>query len=282
MAEEKVAPKSEEKPKENENGEKVKTQNKKLLWILGGCCGCLIILIILAALSSGFFGWRFRAGADIPIPSFSKTPTFETIIEASPTDSTFPAATACAQVETPASAALGVSPTSPGLKKNIENHYFNLYGSTIYQLRQQLADCGPKNDGGSWGAYTAYNINYIYDYAPGAGLSCGIKNVAVGIQVDIYLPKWEEPSSFAARLDKSWSNYINALTLHENGHRDYNIDAASEILSALNNFGTYSSCDEAGSAANAKGQEILDNLKSTNGSYDASTNHGETQGAVLQ
>lgn len=285
MAEEKTVLKSEEKPKKNGNENRVKTQNKKLWWILGGCCGCLFIIIILAALTSGFWGWRYnlwRTGADIPVSELSSTITATpSASKTSFSSNSYPEPQSCSQVSTPPSTALSVSSANPGLKKNVDMHYYNIYGSIKNQLSSQMSACGPKDGGGSWSAYTAYNINWRYNYTL-VGSACGLENIAVGVQVDMYLPEWQIPESFTAGLDESWSSYISALTTHENGHRDYDIEGANKILVVLNNLGSYSSCEEASTAADAKGDEILDEVKSLNESYDATTNHGATQGAVLQ
>ena len=265
-----------------ESPEKAKTQtkvqNKRFLWIVGGCCGCLIILIILAVVSSGFWGWR--SGADIPIPSSipaSSSPTsYPTTNQTS-----YPEAQTCSQIETPPASPQSLSTDNPGLQKNVDIYYYKIYGYTANQLRAQIHACGPKDETGTWGAYTAYNINWRYDYDD-TGAGCGIKNVTVGLQVDMYLPDWQKSENFAAGLDESWSTYISALTTHENGHRDYDVDGAGKILNTLSNLGSYNTCTEVGDAADIKGYEILDEIKALNESYDTSTNHGSTQGAVLE
>ena len=55
----------------------------------------------------------------------------------------------------------------------------------------------------------------------------------------------------------------------------------SQILEALNNLGSFDSCDQAASTANSTGQQIIDQNNAINNDFDNATHHGMTTGAVF-
>ena len=253
--------------------QKTKPSRKWIFWLVG--CGCLAIILVFTLV---FLSVKFYAGkkTTTPLPAFSSN--LNLLSDETPT--TVPDTRSCEQIDTPTSTALSISADKSGLSKNIENHTYNIYGTSENQLRQQMTKCGPKVTDGSFDALTNYYINWTYNYKDD-GESCALGDVAVGAQIDIYLPKWDPPINMTNRLLDKWTSYYDALVGHENTHRDYDLDAASQILEALNNLGSFDSCDQAASTANSTGQQIIDQNNAINNDFDNATHHGMTTGAVF-
>jgi predicted secreted Zn-dependent protease len=69
------------------------------------------------------------------------------------------------------------------------------------------------------------------------------------------------------------------LKTHEAGHQQIAIEAGREIRQTLKGLPAYLSCSELEQAADAAGQNILDQFREKEKSYDQTTKHGATQGA---
>lgn len=274
-----------------EPSKKPATSKKKFCCCCGGLLAAFIVFIIV--LNSPVLKSIFVSGETNPIPSFPPTSTSK--FSAPPTSSTtatprpsetyttsenYPAPAACEPIYPPDVTPISLSINDPGYHQDVNNYYYSIYGSTIYDLRMQKAECGPKWEGQSYAAITKWNVNWMFGYQYVGG-GCSLENVTAGVRVDIYYPKWEQPESFASGLDTEWQRYIDALTVHENGHRDYALSDAQEIVNVLTGLPFQATCDEAGMVANETANSIHDSYSAQSAAYDDETNHGETQGANL-
>ncbi|MDP3331470.1 MAG: DUF922 domain-containing protein, partial [Methylococcaceae bacterium] len=84
-----------------------------------------------------------------------------------------------------------------------------------------------------------------------------------------------------AEQTAAFDNYVSALRVHELGHYDIGRETATVIDSGILALPQMSSCKKLEATANALGYQTLDDYKAREKQYDASTNHGETQGASL-
>lgn len=258
-----------------------KSNNRTLWYVLAGCGGCCLLLAIFFILSGILpFLSFFHSTADIkPSPSISVTPT-NSLPTAAPSQTTQSEVGQCEHLELVDSVPIDISPSDPGLKQDIDTHYYQVYGTTPTEVRTQLNECGAKSGGEGYDAYTSYYINWAYNYQPIAG-GCLVKDVAVGAKIDFFYPKWEDPGNAQAGLKENWQRYMNNLETHENGHKDIALAGAQAILDALVSLPTYSTCDEAQSTANSTAQGIFNDYDARQEAYDAETNHGATQGATF-
>lgn len=246
------------------------------------CLGIFIFLGLIVFLSSPLIrGIFYSADVPIPIPS-GTTSNIATAPTAKPTSIktsiSYPSPAACNQVQVPSSTALDISPNNPGVKEKTDLHYYSIYGYTRNDLRAQQGQCGPKWAGESFGGMTTYYVNWIYNYRTSAN-SCGVKDAAVGVKVDITYPKWDTPEDYQQGLLQTWQSYIAALETHENGHGQNGIDAANDILNSISSLPSEATCDALTEAVNAKANDIMAIYSAKDKSYDDTTNHGETQGA---
>ncbi|MFA6493062.1 MAG: DUF922 domain-containing protein [Patescibacteria group bacterium] len=271
-----------------EDKKPIKKTSKRNLWCIfgGGCCLLLLVLIVLSGLFPFFFAF-FRSGADTktPLPNSSSSSSVRLSPTPTPTAKTtqsqnYPEPEACQPLQLTDSIPIDISPSNPGLKQDIDTHYYQVYGYTPYQVRAQLNECGSKSGDEAYDAYTSYYINWNYNLAPTTN-GCSIKNAVVGAKIDYFYPKWEDPGNAEEGLAKRWQTYMTNLIIHEEIHKDISIAGAQAILDALSKISTYPTCDEASSAAATAANNLFEDYKAQNAAYDAETNHGETQGAVF-
>lgn len=280
-----LAKKEESKTLDSQKGQKPDKGRKRVCCCGGGLFGFVVIAFIifnLPLISSLFVSGDQPNNIPSSVTQTNRTTTPPEAITATPrkttTQASSPVPNSCQQVQHPAASAISISTSNPGFHQDVDNYYYQIYGLTTSDLGAQMRECGPKWEGGSYGAITNWNTNWQYNYLPLAN-GCNIQNVTVGVKVDIYYPKWEPSDSFQSGLATIWQNYIDALVVHENGHRDFALEGGQEILNTLSNLPSQTTCDEAGMVANETGSSITDDYSARSRAYDDATNHGETQGA---
>jgi predicted secreted Zn-dependent protease len=74
---------------------------------------------------------------------------------------------------------------------------------------------------------------------------------------------------------------MEVLQEHENGHKNFGINAAREIERRLTSLGSMRSCNALGNTANSIADQIVDKYSRMETEYDRRTDHGRTQGGVF-
>lgn len=230
----------------------------------------LLIFMAIFLIRSFFVSGDTNVPLPIPSPSITSTPTNINIDNSS---SSFPVPPNCQDVGDLNANPIDINSSNPGFFQNIDNHNYKIYGYTYEDLVEQINLCGPKTDGESFWGHTSYNINWNY-YYDDQGSSCSIKNLAVGIQIDIFLPEWQKPKDFVSGLDSLWVAQLQHLIDHENVHRDYDLSAGEEIYDALSLLPNSDACDQTKELADSTAYEIINELKLKNDNFDLETNHG--------
>lgn len=258
---------------------KNKSSNRGL--IVCCCLGAFVFFIILIII--GLFIYRTFSTSDfstyVPTPnSTTNTNNNSTPTNNSRSTATYPVPNNCNVISPGSPAPLTITADGSGLNTNVNNIFYQIYGYTQADLRNQMAECGPKSDGENYDGITFYYFNWIYNYAE-ASNSCNIKDVAVGVNVNIYLPKWDTPDQYQNGLQDKWNDFSSALSTHENDHRDIAYEAGQEIVNTLSNLENASSCDAINTTVNDKANEVISVYDTKQKDFDAQTNHGATQGA---
>jgi predicted secreted Zn-dependent protease len=147
-----------------------------------------------------------------------------------------------------------------------------------------MTACSPvttDNDAGQFAASTDFAIAWAYNYQTNADGTCSLSGASVGITVSEILPAWQQTAGAVPGITASWQRFITNLQTHESGHTQLDQTAAVNLLSDLQNFPA-TDCSSIAVAANTKAQADLTALNQANDNYDAATNHGATQGAILR
>ncbi len=176
---------------------------------------------------------------------------------------------------------LGQSP--PEINANpiveTETEYYTIQGSTAGELRTQMNELGIKDpDGKTWDGFTNWHIEWRFWYKKTRD-GCRMTEVKTWVNAKYTFPKWQSRFTASSDLIDLWDRYITALQIHEEGHLDIAVDAATRIEQAIADMEARPSCKELEKAANALGYRILEECKREHEQYDARTGHGRTQGA---
>ena len=250
----------------------------------------LAVLLVLAAEIAGLAAlYAVPAARAAAAPAFRSiiTPSLLAAAAPAPGPATAPARTAsvptCSRGTYNRPAAPAVSPAQPGLQTNLTPAaQYAVYGDTAAQINGQMAACSPVNTAeGEFDASTDYAMAWAYNYQPGAGGLCSLSSISVGLTVSEVYPAWQQTAGTAPGTAADWQRFITSLQTHESGHAQLDRAAATGLLSDLQNFPP-TDCGSIAAAANAKAQADLTALNQANDNYDAATNHGATQGAVLR
>jgi len=103
---------------------------------------------------------------------------------------------------------------------------------------------------------------------------CNLSAATASFEATVLLPRLAADRPPAPDLQAAWTRYIGALRLHEAGHLRRAHDRLDDVAIAVRS----SSC----ATANAAGERILNEIRRDQAQYDAATQHGRTQGAMLR
>ncbi len=186
--------------------------------------------------------------------------------------------------------------------------YYSVGGSTVEEASSDIFDPesgkGFKDEktGEIYAAQASCDVNYTYNYegnqytktvlpTPGAEereVCCydlWVSDCDAPYEATVTMPRW-------GGCDPCWDKFLEGLTKHEQGHVDL-CKAESEKLEDVIKGATASecadTCEAALTAATTALEKAVEELATANHSefeqknddYDSQTNHGETQGAVL-
>ena len=159
---------------------------------------------------------------------------------------------------------------------------YQIYGNTAQDLRAQIRRCAPKSDGSANAEFTAetsYNLSWQYDMTIGGG-SCYVSNAKVGVHTAMALPNWQPSAQAAPGLASEWQRFSANLLAHEQGHVTIDSAYAHKLAIDLEVL-TAPDCDTLRGLVDAVVGADVAALNSANDAYDAQTNHGATQGAIV-
>jgi len=180
----------------------------------------------------------------------------------------------CESRSTTVRATVAVPNTPHGVDVTITASYYAIHGSTAQELREEMNRRGP----GGYDAYTRWFVKWSYPTET-TGNACDTGPVEASVEITYTMPEWDPPPNADAALVDRWTRYVAALQLHEDGHRDFGIDAAKDVLRAVSALPPYPTCADLNRAANAAAETVLDRFRAQEIDYDRTTSHGATQGA---
>lgn len=178
--------------------------------------------------------------------------------------------------------ALDLAYMAPGLHKQIDSdYYYQVFGFNRQQLESQLLSCEPVIAGASgFAGQTVYIIDWSYLHELNGQGRCQLTNVKVGLHVRTYLPSWQTDNRADQNLVSQWQRFMTALKGHEQLHAQYDATYATQMYQDLTNLST-PDCSTISLAARSTVSQQLAALNQANNDYDARTNHGATQGAII-
>lgn len=157
---------------------------------------------------------------------------------------------------------------------------YDVYGTDYSSLIRSLAVNGPKVNGSSFHGMARWNVSYKYE-TKAAAKQCKFSQFELKIAGEILMPSWRDESNAPADLRQRWSRYYSALKAHEEGHVQHGNELALRVREHLLGLGNFD-CAASADLAQREFERIYNNVKDRDREYDQRTQHGATQGAVLQ
>jgi predicted secreted Zn-dependent protease len=155
--------------------------------------------------------------------------------------------------------------------------FYEITGLTAKALWDSIQQHGPQQSGGRYAAHTDVQNEWRFRFAPVAD-ACVILEATVRTRITMQLPNWKPPRKADRELIQKWNSFLQALSLHEQGHADLGRDAANAIQKALMEV-TTPSCTDINAAANTAAERVDLEFGERARKYDEETQYGRTQGA---
>lgn len=154
--------------------------------------------------------------------------------------------------------------------------YYRIHGSTAQALRDRMSVQGPSG----YDAYTKWYISWDYDRKKQDN-QCISREVKVNIKVDYTYPQWSKSEAKETGLPEKWRKYLEALRMHETGHKDIAVKAAQDIADGFTSLGEFAQCEALENTVDSKAYNIIEGARTIELNYDQQTEHGKTQGAIF-
>ncbi|MEN0062469.1 MAG: DUF922 domain-containing protein [Myxococcota bacterium] len=164
-----------------------------------------------------------------------------------------------------------------GVSAKVKRQFYDIDGRSRSGLRASLDQRGPFDEQGQrFDAKTRWTVKWAYNYDR-TTIDCGISGLTTNVEVTYTLPRWVTAQTARPRLRQAWVRYLNALTLHEQGHAHYGLQTANAIQTVLVGLRA-PTCAELERQADAAAERILEHMNDEEKTYDQATQHGRTQG----
>lgn len=166
-------------------------------------------------------------------------------------------------------------------KVNESFDYYDISGRSESELRREMDANGYLwTDGIRYAGMTFWTVRWM-TYPRTEKELCAVDKVEATVQVKFRLPRWSNNSA-PARVKNWWTWYYEGLLKHENGHRDFGVEAAREVQRTIAGIRPQNTCKELYQVANKAGDQVLEKYKQLERDYDVRTRHGLNQEAAYR
>lgn len=176
-----------------------------------------------------------------------------------------------------------------GFRKNIvlppliteKYEYYEVCGCTEKDLQCDMSEKAIRwRDGNKYDSITSWKVDWNYSCNRDSG-SRFADSFRLSVDIAIHVPQWTPTADAPRPLVDKWHSYIRKLILHEHGHRDLVVEAASELTRAVAELSQVQTCRELERAVSALCRMKMSRLDEIQNAYDATTNHGFAQGVAF-
>src|SRR5690606_39231720 len=117
-----------------------------------------------------------------------------------------------------------------GMSKAQEStKFYDVRGSTIEELRHEVYSRGPYDRTGQrFAGWAEWRIQWRFDRKE-APQGCIVEKAVTTTDIQYTLPRWVDADGAPPELQETWYNFLEALTLHEQGHGRLARELAAEI-----------------------------------------------------
>lgn len=175
-------------------------------------------------------------------------------------------------------AAAGSSPGAVEVVPHLQEVTYEIYGTTADQLMRGIRAVGPTGVKGATAEHQG-RLGYTLTFRS-TPLSCSVHGGRIDVHSTIKLPRWRHSSAASAGLREEWVKVLAALKVHEQGHRDILFAASRQLADSLGGLRSRT-CDGLDAKVNEVAARLFAREEARQEQYDAETEHGIRQGAVL-
>ena len=159
--------------------------------------------------------------------------------------------------------------------------YYEIRGNSETELRCQMTKNGCTwVDGKKYDSVTSWYWKWDFG-SDTAARDCSADSVRVTLEVTFRFPKWVTPGDAPRPLVDRWDRYMKNLIKHEEGHRDLAMEATAEFARAVAGLPPAATCADLDREVRALSRTRMARLNADENEYDATTDHGATQGALF-
>jgi predicted secreted Zn-dependent protease len=159
--------------------------------------------------------------------------------------------------------------------------YYDVNGICEKDLQFQMRQKGITwTNGKKYNSTTSWHVKWDYGYND-ASQACSPDSFRVVVEITFRYPKWVGTAEAPQPLVDKWNSYMQHLVLHENGHRDMAVEAATELVHAVAALPPAPDCAKLDRELRSLSRARMNKLNDDEKQYDTTTMHGYTQGAVF-
>ena len=164
---------------------------------------------------------------------------------------------------------------------NIKTNYYSVFGNDSNSLHRSLNNSGPVGKNGKrYHALTQWKVEWSYRWLE-TGSMCKLTQTEVQLEIEYLLPELKQTTPGSKIFSDNWDKYFLALFRHEQQHKDYGVQAATELDKELAAIDPIKNCTELDSQIAKTAQKILEKYERIEKEFDRVTNHGLNQGIKL-
>lgn len=160
--------------------------------------------------------------------------------------------------------------------------HYPVTGLTISEIQQSISERAPTRNGDTfYSGATVWSLASTYDYVQLANGGCAISNPKVTVEISVSLPSLQDDPNRSPEVIREWTRFYTALRAHELLHAANGKRTAQTLLNRLSGVRTELPCDRLRVVVTDAGQALIKKLGQYDTQLDQQTNHGATQGALL-
>lgn len=170
------------------------------------------------------------------------------------------------------------------VNETVKEELYSVAGSSINEviasIRAGMMGGFAGYPGQKFAAYAGVIIYYEYQVNSSLFGDCRIEKIKIITRPYMKIPQWKSSGSFEASMLPNWLRYITALRLHEEGHIDIGLAAASSFAAHFTypNAVKANNCRELDSLIRQIYDSEMSKAAQEQTDYDKLTGHGKTQG----
>lgn len=167
----------------------------------------------------------------------------------------------------------------PDVHVTLQETEYPVTGGDEAAIGRSIDARGPRSSTGRpLATFFRWGMESSYTWQATEG-GCAMREVEIRVTASVTMPRWEPPPGAPTPLVASWNRYVTALHVHEEGHRDHVLRAATELRRELMRL-ERDNCSFMLGDAEELHDRILREWKRVDMEYEIETENGRTQGAV--